>query len=61
MMQVATKQKIVSRSRWLEAATVPSIRHKASKEEKIQAVRALFGILPADVDLDSARAERLAK
>jgi hypothetical protein len=60
-MQVVMKQKIVSRSRWLETVIVPSVRHKASKEEKIQAVRALFGILPADVDLDSARVERLKK
>jgi hypothetical protein len=61
MMQVITKTKIVSRSQWLEAVTLPINKHKATKDEKIQAARALFGILPADVDLDSARAERLSK
>ncbi|GHU59413.1 hypothetical protein FACS189444_4660 [Spirochaetia bacterium] len=36
-------------------------RHGYSRAEKIAAAQALIGMLPPDVDLDTARAERLSK
>ncbi len=37
------------------------IKHLEEKYEKVAVARALIGMLPPEVDIDTARAERLSK